>query len=97
MPPFILNSEETVILPFDINNKKPKIYYIVEADSPVKVYLMDENGVKNLKNNTIDPYIESSLKKYHEEKAKLPFGGRWYIVISNLSKKNIAVNYEVYE
>lgn len=89
MPAFILKTEDTATISVDVNNKKRSIYYIVEASSPIKVYLMDEKGLDNYKNSiSIDSYIEPYSKKYHEEKICLPFGRRWYLVIPNLTKGN---------
>lgn len=98
MPIFTINPHESVQLSFNINRRKPSIYYKIEATHKIRVYLLDEEGLHNLEQEiSIDSYNSiTSPRKYHEEDIPLPFNGKWYLIVYNPNKEVVSVHYEAY-
>ncbi len=75
------------------------VEFDVEADRPVKTYIMREGGLALFDKGEPFRYyggFQDPPKKNHHQELVLPFDGRWFLLIMNPSKSNpVEVTYEV--
>lgn len=80
--------------------KNRVVEFDVQADRPVKTYIMRESGIERFARGEPFRYyggFQDPPKKNHHQELVLPFDGLWYLVIMNPSKTNpVDVAYEVY-
>ena len=68
----------------------------VEAEHPVDTFLLDDEELaKYRKGKEVTSFGGSDERRLHRERGRLPYGGEWFLVISNPSEDPVAVYYEV--
>ncbi len=98
MPLFSLKADEYLPIAVTVRRKNPGIYFRVESSHNVKVYLMDDDGLRDYEDEDtedFDTYFETLSSRFHEEEIDLPRGGEWHLIIENQRNLPIQGFYEV--
>ena len=96
MSEHILEHGDLLQIPFEVNKKREKIEYKVEASNPIKFYLVDEENYLIFKEgHRFRPYNDIVTGKYFYEKIILE-QGRYYLLFYSKDPKPIAVHHELY-
>jgi len=85
-------------LSIPVDDKWGRLDFIIESTKPIKVYLVDGEGLSNFrKGKEFYTYNRVRTGEYFEENIDLPHGGMWYILIHNYLRKITDVRYEIKE
>ena len=70
--------------------------FLVDADYPVDTYMLDEDELAKFRQGKIvRSYGGYEERRFHRDIGRLPYGGEWYLVISNFGEQSSDVYYEV--
>jgi len=94
---FHLEPHEYQIIEFTVlSNYRLEIHYIVNAEYPISVVLINEDNIENFEND--DEYYfygQMRERRSHDVRIKLPYTGRWNLAILNDGDNTNAINYEI--
>lgn len=77
--------------------RKPGLRYIVDAQFPIAVYLVDYDNLRNF--NEEQPFVPMSGGKnsrYFARNIDLPYSGDWYLILWNTNETPSEVSFETY-
>ena len=70
--------------------------YLVQSEHPVDTYMLDDEELAKFNDGKeVTSFGGFDERRVHRGRAKLPYGGKWNLVILNPSKEPTAVYYEI--
>ncbi len=95
--PFTLEPNEMKRISYNIVGDHLRYEFI--ATDQVKLYLVDDNGLNDIRNNvTFFKYHNTVvLGRYIREEIKVPHAGDWHFLIYNFNSIQVNFNYEISE
>lgn len=70
--------------------------YRVEAERPVDTFMLDEEELEKFRGGrSVNSFGGFDERRVHRGRGRLPFGGKWFLVISNPNEQPVAVYYDL--
>ncbi len=70
--------------------------YLVQSEHPVDTYMLDDEELAKFGDGKeVMSFGGFDERRVHRMRARLPYGGKWNLVIANPSKEPTAVYYEI--
>ena len=91
----ILPPKTYTVIPTNVSWSR-RYKYLVESEHPVDTFLLDDEELAKFDDGKeVVSFGGFDERRVHRARAKLPYGGKWNLVISNTSKESTAVYYEI--
>ena len=73
-----------------------RLRYLVQSEHPVDTFMLDDEELAKFNDGKeVTSFGGFDERRVHMGRAKLPYGGKWNLVILNPSKEPTAVYYEI--